>query len=140
MAISEQAVSRSARRVEPNQARRQSVSSSCPPNSRHIMKYSVAFTKDVDNLLKAHLLRADRQEDLCYALWYPGQGSNRLTALVSNPIFPTNNERYVHDNASTTGEYLGRAIQAATDSGTGIVFLHSHPVPGWQDMSSDDIA
>jgi molybdopterin-synthase adenylyltransferase len=104
------------------------------------MKYSVAFTQDVHSVLKSHLLRTDGQEDVCYALWYPSQGSNRLTALISNPILPTENERYVHGNASTTAEYLGRAIQAATEHGAGVVFLHSHPVPGWQDMSEDDIS
>ena len=104
------------------------------------MKYSVAFTSDTNEILKAHLLRADGQEDLCYALWHPGQGANRLTALISEPILPIGNERRVHGNASTTGEYLGRAISMATERGAGVVFLHSHPGPGWQGMSPDDVA
>lgn len=104
------------------------------------MKYSVAFTSDTNVALKAHLLRADRQEDLCYALWYPGQGANRMTALISEPILPLAGERQVHGNASTTGEYLGRAMQMATENGAGLAFLHSHPWPGWQGMSPDDIA
>jgi hypothetical protein len=103
------------------------------------MNYSVALTSEVNELLKSHLVRADGQEDLCYALWYPGQGANRLTALVSEPILPCENDRQVHGNASTTGDYLGRALQFASNRGAGLVFLHSHPSPGWQGMSLDDV-
>jgi hypothetical protein len=104
------------------------------------MNYSAAFTSDTNNALKAHLLRADRQEDLCYALWHPGQGANRMTALISEPILPRAGERHVHGNASTTGEYLGRVLNMATERGAGVAFLHSHLGPGWQGMSPDDIA
>lgn len=105
------------------------------------MNYSIALTSGTNEALKNHLLRADGQEDLCYALWWPGQGANRLTALVSEPVLPIGNERKVHGNASTTGEYLGRAIRLAMEKGAGVVFLHSHPSSaGWQGMSSDDTA
>lgn len=103
------------------------------------MKYSIAFTSDTSKALKDHLIRLDGQEDLCYALWYPGQGKHRVTALVSEPILPEAGEREVHGNAATTGDYLGRAIKLATEKGAGIVFLHSHPSPGWQGMSPDDV-
>lgn len=102
------------------------------------MNYGIALTSGTNEALKTHLLRADGQEDLCYALWYPGQGANRLTALVSEPILPIGNERSVHGNASTSGEYFGRAIKTAMEKGAGVVFMHSHPYPGWQDMNSDD--
>ncbi len=104
------------------------------------MKYSVAITSQANAALKAHLLRGDGQEDLCYALWYPGQGATRMTALLFDPILPIENERFVHGNASTTGEYLGRALEVAAARGAGIAFLHSHPSNGWQAMSADDIA
>lgn len=104
------------------------------------MNYSVALTSGTNEALKAHLLRSDGQEDLCYALWHPGQGANRMTALISEPILPIGNERLVHGNASTTAEYLGRALNLAAEKGAGVVFLHSHLGPGWQDMSPDDIA
>jgi hypothetical protein len=103
------------------------------------MKYSVALTSSTNQVLREHLLRADGQEDLCYALWHPAQGANRMTALVSEPILPIDDERQVHGNASTTGDYLGRAIKLAMEKGAGVAFLHSHPYPGWQDMSQDDI-
>jgi hypothetical protein len=104
------------------------------------MNYSAAFTSDTNDALKTHLLRADRQEDLCYALWHPSQGANRMTALVSEPILPIKGERKIHGNASTTGEYLGRAIKLAMEKSAGVVFLHSHPYAGWQGMSRDDMA
>jgi molybdopterin-synthase adenylyltransferase len=103
------------------------------------MKYSVALTSGTNEVLRAHLLRADGQEDVCYALWHPGQGANRMTALVSEPILPMGGEREVHGNASTTGEYLGRVMKLAMEKGAGVVFLHSHPYTGWQDMSRDDV-
>jgi ThiF family len=104
------------------------------------MSYSVAFTSATNEVLKTHLLRPDGEEDLCYALWHPGEGAKRTTALVSEPILPIGNERELHGNASTTGEYLGRAIKLAMENGAGIAFLHSHPYPGWQGMSRDDMA
>lgn len=104
------------------------------------MTYSVAMLSATNDILKKHLIRTDGQEDLCYALWYPGQGASRMTALVFDPIMPEDGERGVHGNASTTGDYLGRAIALAADKGAGIAFLHSHPWPGWQGMSPDDVA
>jgi hypothetical protein len=103
------------------------------------MKYSIALTSHTHDVLKNHLLRADGQEDVCYALWHPGQGANRMTALVTEAILPNDGDRHIHGNASTTSEYLSRAIKAATANNCGIVFLHSHPFPGWQGMSTDDI-
>lgn len=104
------------------------------------MKYSVALTSATHQALANHLKRPDGQEDLCYALWRPGRGANRFTALVADPIVPIGDERQVHGNASTSGEFLGRAIQIATAEQAGVAFLHSHLGPGWQDMSRDDIA
>ena len=83
------------------------------------MNYSVALTSATHEILKKHLLRSDGQEDVCYALWSPGQGANRLTALVSEPILPLKNERHVHGNASTTSEYLSRATTLAMANGCG---------------------
>jgi hypothetical protein len=102
------------------------------------MNYSIALTSGTNEILKKHLLRSDGQEDVCYGLWSPGQGASRLTALVSEPILPLENERRVHGNASTTSEYLSRATSVAMEKGAGVTFLHSHPGPGWQDMSRDD--
>ena len=34
---------------------------------------------------------------------------------------------------------LDRAVREAMTAGAGLAFLHSHPFPGWQGMSPDDV-
>lgn len=104
--------------------------------------HSVAMSMDTHRALARHLLQHyehRRQEDLCFALWRPSQGRSRLTALVSEVIFPEDNERKLHGNVSFEGRYFERALALAIAAGAGLAFLHSHPVPGWQGMSRDDI-
>lgn len=103
------------------------------------MSYSIALTSETDEVLRTYLLRSDGQEDVCYALWYPSRGTERMTAIVCEPILPRDGDRQVHGNASTTSHYLGRALDLAEKRGAGVVFLHSHPFPGWQGMSQDDV-
>lgn len=115
MTISQQTIQGSTARLEQNEERCEGIPPACAADSRYVMNYSAALTSDVHRVLKSHLLRSDGQEDLCYALWRPGQGAHRLTAFITDPILPREGERLVHGNASTTGEYLGRAIQEATE-------------------------
>lgn len=103
------------------------------------MRYSAAFPTDVDATARKHLLRADRQEDLCFALWAPSTGLTRTTALIREIILPRQNERRVHGNASFSAEYFERVVAEAQRENCGIAFMHSHLGPGWQDMSQDDI-
>lgn len=103
------------------------------------MTYSVAFTSDINEKLINHLLRDDGQEDLCFALWYPSSGENRISALIFEVILPNERDRNIHGNASFMPEYFERVISAAMEKGAGIAFLHSHLGPGWQDMSIPDI-
>jgi hypothetical protein len=103
------------------------------------MKYSVALTEDVQKMASDHLIRSDRQEDLCFALWFPSQGRDRKTAIIWKIIPPLVGERKVHGNASFTGKYFERAVGEAIKVGAGLAFMHSHPAPGWQGMSLDDI-
>ncbi len=101
--------------------------------------YSAALPAPVHLEAIRHLLRADGQEDLCFALWHPSQGESRITALVSELILPREGERRIHGNASFMPHYFERALGIAAEEKSGLAFLHSHPGPGWQGMSGDDI-
>ena len=79
------------------------------------------------------------QEDLCFGLWTPSTGKHRKTAIVTDILLPKDDERSLHGNASFTGGYLARATRNAIANRQGLVFMHSHPSPGWQDMSVPDI-
>ncbi len=102
-------------------------------------EYGVAIPEPVDQALRSHLNRADGQEDLAFALWTASEGTRRLTALVHTPVLPGAGDREVRGNASFNRQYFERVCQVAVENGTGIAFLHSHPFPGWQWMSEDDV-
>ncbi len=104
------------------------------------MRYSVSLTTVLHDDACKHLMRKDRQEDLCFATWYPSQGNKRLTALLHKIILPKVNERSVHGNASFMPNYIQRAIGQAVEQNAGLALLHSHLGPGWQGMSDDDVA
>lgn len=101
---------------------------------------SVAMAEDVDDTLALHLLREDRQEDLCFATWRPSTSATRRTSIVQGAILPVGRERAVHGNASFRPEYVLRAAQEAGKAGLGLTLVHSHPGGrGWQGMSSADL-
>lgn len=102
---------------------------------------SVAMTQEVDSQARTHLLRTDRQEDICFALWRGSRGATRNTALIERLILPQDGERNVHGNASFEPRFLERAMAEAAASGAGLALMHSHPLGrGWQGMSPDDVA
>src|SRR5258708_2870019 len=101
--------------------------------------FGVAMSEGVDAELRRHLVRADGQEDLCFALWSPSEGEHRTTALVHTVVLPEAGEREVHGNASFVSAYFERAVTLAASEGCGLAFLHSHPGPGWQGMSLADV-
>jgi hypothetical protein len=102
--------------------------------------YSVALTAELQCKLADHLIRPDGQEDLCFAIWNPSVGYRRTTALLRTLILPAAGDRRVHGNASFMPGYFERALENARRAGSGLAFLHSHPFPGWQGMSPDDVA
>lgn len=105
------------------------------------MSWSVAMTEEIEARLRAHLLRSDGQEDLCFALWRPSHGATRTTALIFDVLEPIEGDRLVHGNAGFMPAFVERAMQAAIDQDCGIAFLHAHPLGrGWQGMSRDDVA
>ena len=91
-----------------------------------------------DHLLQ-HYRRGKRQEDLCFGMWTPSTGGERETAIVTAILPPSGSERNLHGNASFEPGYLARVTRAAIRCGQGLVFMHSHPSAGWQDMSVPDI-
>ena len=103
------------------------------------MRRSVALPTPLHVEAMRHLLRSDEQEDLCFALWYPSIGANRETALLWQLVLPQAGERSVHGNVSFNAGYFERVVGLARQNRAGIALLHSHPGPGWQGMSDDDI-
>ena len=106
------------------------------------MRYEVALIDEVDKAAQAHLLQHFQQdylqEDLCFALWRPSTGHLRSTALIFEIILPGTNERYLHGNVSFDPGYMARAIAVARRKEAGLAFMHSHPNPGWQALSTED--
>jgi molybdopterin/thiamine biosynthesis adenylyltransferase len=103
------------------------------------MNYSVVIQETVNSQLKNHLIRNDRQEDLCFALYTPGKGKNRITGIINEIILPEVGDRNLHGNVSFNPQYFDRVTEISLKKDKGIVFIHSHPGPGWQGMSQDDI-
>lgn len=102
--------------------------------------YSLALSTAVHRQAADHLLRADGQEDLCFAIWHQSRGRDRTTALLHSLVLPKEGEREVHGNVSFLPAYFERALGAAIEAGGGLALLHSHPGgQGWQGMSSDDV-
>lgn len=98
------------------------------------------MSSEIDATAQRYLLRKDKQEDVCFALWHPSQGKSRDSALISKLILPASGDRHVHGNASFESTFFERALDVAMSEQAGLALLHSHPGgQGWQDMSQDDI-
>ena len=103
------------------------------------MRGSVALTRGLHEALCSHLDREDKQEDLCFAVWFPSRGYSRNTALLHTAILPKPGDRDVHGNAEFFPTYFERALASALEHESGLAFIHSHPAPGWQRLSEADV-
>lgn len=99
----------------------------------------VSIPDALNSQLLDFLIRQDRQEDLLFGLWYPSEGSERSISLVQSFLPPLKGDRKVHGNVSFNYQYFKRACEEALKNNCGVVFMHSHPFPGWQSMSTDDV-
>ena len=107
------------------------------------MIHRVIIREGIHLQLVDHLLRRfqgeETQEEVCFALWYPGDGEHRYTGILDEVILPTDNDRELHGNVTVSGKYLNRVLEHALTVNAGVAALHSHPVAcGWQDLSWDD--
>ncbi len=100
------------------------------------------MTAGVAEGARAHLVRADGDEDLAFALYRPSSGARRDTAIIDRILLPMEGDRNVHGNASFNAVFFERALAVARESNAGLAFMHSHPAParGWQRLSRDDFA
>jgi hypothetical protein len=102
-------------------------------------EFTVKIPEIINRQLLEHLIREDGQEDLIFALWQPSIGNVRYSSLITEIIHPNEADRQVHGNVSFNTQYLIRAMNLALSKKMGLAFIHSHPFPGWQDMSHDDV-
>lgn len=98
-----------------------------------------SLAKSAENHLLQSIRKGDKQEDLCFALWRPSTGQRRMTGVITELILPLNGDRIKHGNVSFEAQYLARVTRLACESKSGVAFMHSHPYPGWQDMSKLDV-
>jgi len=101
--------------------------------------YSVVIPDHINQQLLYHLMREDGDEEVCFALYNPGAGLLRFTAIIDEVILPEEGDRQVHGNVSFNPEYYERVLQEARKKQKGLVLLHIHPSPGFQKMSNDDV-
>lgn len=89
---------------------------------------SAAMTAETEGALRAHLLRSDRQEDICLATYRPSTGTTRRTSLLRQVHLPEPGEREVHGNATITGDYVLRVAAAAASPATALSCCIAIPV------------
>ncbi len=76
---------------------------------------------------------------MTFAYWRPSRGRSRYTAIVDQVALPAEGDRILQGNVAFNARYIERVLENRPKD-CGIALLHSHLGPGWQDMSSDDVA
>lgn len=106
------------------------------------MKHRVVVREVLHRRLAEHLLSGfrcgDWQEEACLALWRRGDGFNRNTVILTEVVLPDDGDRDLHGSVTLQGGYLNRVLDRALKAQAGVAVLHSHPVPGWQALSTVD--
>jgi hypothetical protein len=103
------------------------------------LEYHVAMSSDLGKALRDFLLGDPKDEEICFASWYPAVGKQRFTALLHSSIFPRKGERTRHGNVSALPPYVDRAKEFARNKGAGLAIIHTHPLGiGWQGLSEPD--
>jgi molybdopterin/thiamine biosynthesis adenylyltransferase len=103
-------------------------------------EFSVAMSATLHGHLVNHLIRPDGLEDVAFALYKPSQGKGRFSSLIYKIILPEPNERRIQrEHVDIMPEYFKRVCRIAAEEQSGLALSHSHPYPGWQGMSKDDL-
>ena len=106
------------------------------------MMHRVVIRERLHLEIAAHLLSRFQedasQEEVCFALWFRGDGTHRYTGILGEVILPTSDDRDLHGNVTVQGAYLNRVLDRALAVKAGVAVLHSHPASGWQALSWDD--
>ena len=106
------------------------------------MKHRVILREELHGQLTKHLLsgfQTERlQEEVCLALWKRGDGASRYTGIIGEVVLPADGDRDLHGNVTLQSAYLNRVLDRALQTQAGVAVLHSHPGPGWQNLSAMD--
>ncbi len=106
------------------------------------MRHRIVLREVLHRQLADHLLSGMRhggmQEEACLALWHRADGFNRYTGILGEVFLPEDGDRDLQGNVTVHGKYLNRVLDHAIEAQAGVAVLHSHPGPGWQDLSGVD--
>lgn len=102
------------------------------------MIYNVSIAESTNKVLEDHLLKGGLQEYLSFGFYNPSSGINKFSGLITEILLPEKEDQNLHGNVSYNSCYFDKVSARALKIQSGIVFIHSHPGPGWQNMSKDD--
>lgn len=104
------------------------------------MDYSAAMTEETAAQMRRFLLRDERDEEICFALWRPAAGKSRYNILLREPLYPGDKDRSRHGGVSAYPAYIDRCKECAREAGAGLAMVHTHPrARGHQDVSKPDL-
>ena len=105
------------------------------------MDNNIAVISATEEQLLRHLIRKDKQEDICFALYKESLGKKTRTFLIREVILPNEDERRLEGTSVSIYErFFERALKEAVEKRSGLALLHSHPPKsrGHQELSEND--